>query len=485
MLVLAAPRRDRRPGGARGRRHRRSDARRDRGADRVRDEGRVHPAALLAAARAPRRARAAVGADVGDDDQGRALRADPRRVPVARRDAAVARDRAARRSGCRPRSAACCGRSCSTTSSACSRTTRSRTSGSSRSASAPRCCSPTPATGPGRRSRSRRRCCTSPTTRSSSRCCSSAPARFERAVGSLDLDHLGGLLRRMPWTGGAFLIGCDGDRRPAAAERLRVGVADAAVAAARRASSAGRRRARRRALALAGARGDGGARAAVLRQGRRARAARRAAARRVRGGGRPARRDARRRWSSSRRSASCSASSPASCCRRSRGSPRAPPARAAPATLGLIAARHRLLPDARARARARRSSPASLVRLRGTRRAAPAPTWACGQPVVPALGWTSAAFTKPLRLVLESCCGPQRTIEVVRERRDGPGGHLLRPRALARRHARSTSRRSAPGCAPRGVARRLQTGNVRTYAAYLLGLVLALLALARTGVPAG
>ena len=30
---------------------------------------------------------------------------------------------------------------------------------------------------------------------------------FERAVGSLDLDHLGGLLRRMPWTGGAFLIG--------------------------------------------------------------------------------------------------------------------------------------------------------------------------------------------------------------------------------------------------------------------------------------
>ncbi len=32
-----------------------------------------------------------VGADVGDDDQGRALRADPRRVRVARRDAAVAR----------------------------------------------------------------------------------------------------------------------------------------------------------------------------------------------------------------------------------------------------------------------------------------------------------------------------------------------------------------------------------------------------------
>jgi formate hydrogenlyase subunit 3/multisubunit Na+/H+ antiporter MnhD subunit len=30
---------------------------------------------------------------------------------------------------------------------------------------------------------------------------------FERAVGSLEIDRLGGLLRRMPWTGGAFLVG--------------------------------------------------------------------------------------------------------------------------------------------------------------------------------------------------------------------------------------------------------------------------------------
>ena len=30
---------------------------------------------------------------------------------------------------------------------------------------------------------------------------------FERAVGSLELDRLGGLLRRMPWTGAAFLVG--------------------------------------------------------------------------------------------------------------------------------------------------------------------------------------------------------------------------------------------------------------------------------------
>ena len=30
---------------------------------------------------------------------------------------------------------------------------------------------------------------------------------FERAVGSLEIDRLGGLLRRMPWSGGAFLVG--------------------------------------------------------------------------------------------------------------------------------------------------------------------------------------------------------------------------------------------------------------------------------------
>ena len=30
---------------------------------------------------------------------------------------------------------------------------------------------------------------------------------FERSVGSLELDRLGGLLRRMPWTGAAFLVG--------------------------------------------------------------------------------------------------------------------------------------------------------------------------------------------------------------------------------------------------------------------------------------
>ena len=34
-----------------------------------------------------------------------------------------------------------------------------------------------------------------------------AAGAFERTVGALEIDRLGGLFRRMPWTGGAFLIG--------------------------------------------------------------------------------------------------------------------------------------------------------------------------------------------------------------------------------------------------------------------------------------
>ncbi len=44
------------------------------------------------------------------------------------------------------------------------------------------------------------------------------------------------------------------------------------------------------------------------------------------------------------------------------------------------------------------------------------------------------------------------------------------------------SRRSAAGLRAAALARRTQSGNVRTYAAYLLGLVMALLVLAQTGI---
>ena len=85
----------------------------------------------------------------------------------------------------------------------------------------------------------------------------------------------------------------DGDRRPAAAQRLRLGVADAAVAAARRAGPAARRRAGGR-RGPRRPRGHRRPRAAVLRQGRRPRAAGPAAPRRVRHRCRGPRRHARR-----------------------------------------------------------------------------------------------------------------------------------------------------------------------------------------------
>jgi hydrogenase-4 component B len=122
-----------------------------------------------------------------------------------------------------------------------------------------------------------------------------------------------------------------------------------------------------------------------------------------------------------------------------------------------------------------------LVRVRVTRRAAPAPTWACGQRVVPALGWTSAGFTKPLRLVLEGLFRPQREVEVLRAggmvQEITYSGHV--PSLVDTLLYEPAIRAGLRGAA---LARRLQTGNVRTYALYLLVLVIALLALVRVGV---
>ena len=119
-------------------------------------------------------------------------------------------------------------------------------------------------------------------------------------------------------------------------------------------------------------------------------------------------------------------------------------------------------------------------RLRGGRRADPMPAWACGQRVEPSLRWTSAGFTKPIVLVLQGVLRPVRAVEAVREgglvdsiayRGEVPhlfDVHLYRPlrsRALA----------------AAGTVRRIQSGSVRAYAAYLLTLVLALLVLVRVG----
>ena len=46
------------------------------------------------------------------------------------------------------------------------------------------------------------------------------------ATGERDMEHLGGLIHRMPQTAFAFLIGCVGDLGAAAAQRLRLRMAD-------------------------------------------------------------------------------------------------------------------------------------------------------------------------------------------------------------------------------------------------------------------
>ena len=122
-----------------------------------------------------------------------------------------------------------------------------------------------------------------------------------------------------------------------------------------------------------------------------------------------------------------------------------------------------------------------LVLLRGSRRALPAPTWACGQLVGSALGWTSSGFTKPLRLVLEVILRPEREITV----HEG-GGLVLEvaytgrvPQVIDERIYRPARRLSL---AAAGQARRLQSGSLGTYVAYLIGLVLVLLLAVRLGV---
>ena len=123
---------------------------------------------------------------------------------------------------------------------------------------------------------------------------------------------------------------------------------------------------------------------------------------------------------------------------------------------------------------------AVLVRVRGARRAAAAPTWACGQPVVPALNWTSAGFAKPLRLVLEPVLRPRRELEVVTAHgRVQSMTYSSEVPSLADTVLYEPAIRH--GLHAAATARRLQTGNVRTYALYLLALVVGLLALVQIG----
>jgi hydrogenase-4 component B len=121
-----------------------------------------------------------------------------------------------------------------------------------------------------------------------------------------------------------------------------------------------------------------------------------------------------------------------------------------------------------------------LTLLRGTRSAAPAPAWASGQLLEPGLRWTSAGFTKPLRLVLELVLRPQREIVVQSEagvlQEVSYSGHVPH---LIDDHLYAPLERASLAAAAQ--ARRLQSGSLGTYVVYLAGLVLLLLAAARLG----
>ena len=123
---------------------------------------------------------------------------------------------------------------------------------------------------------------------------------------------------------------------------------------------------------------------------------------------------------------------------------------------------------------------ALLAAARGRRRAAPAPSWACGQLIGPELRWTSAGFTKPLRLVLEAVLRPTRDMS-----RSVRGGILQEVRYeghvphLFDTHFNRPITRVGLWVAAR--ARRVQSGSLTAYVAYLVALVVVLLAAVRIG----
>ena len=299
---------------------------------------------------------------------------------------------------------------------------------------------------------------------------------FQKAVGTLELDQLGGLLRRMPWTGATFLVGAAAiaglpPLNGFASEWLTLQALlhiPAYGASGMGSSERSRWRAWRQPLrspSSASSRSSGWCcwdRPA----GRRARA-------------RPTRRDRCASGScSSPPPASFSASLRASSSRGSSASPRGrrrslyspvchSPSTGGLPTVGIAVFLFGLVP--------------LLWLWRGQSRAEPSPSWASGQPITPALLWTSAGFTKPLRLVLEIILRPERQVTV----RSHGGvvqevGYSGRVPQLADEWLYRPVAHQALAAAR--WARRLQSGRLSTYVVYLIALVLALLVSVRIGI---
>jgi formate hydrogenlyase subunit 3/multisubunit Na+/H+ antiporter MnhD subunit len=303
-----------------------------------------------------------------------------------------------------------------------------------------------------------------------------AAGSIERAAGGLDLDRLGGLLRRMPWTGGAFLVGAAAiaglpPLNGFASEWL---VLQSLIHVAFGSASG---------VGLVGAIAAGGlaATAAI------------ALFAFVKAVGMSL-------LGATRTAAAAEATDPGL-------SMRLAPAVLAGVCVALAAAPGLLLPSLTGLVGAPDAVPrepglavpgtgslpspwllfglAALVALlwavSRSRRLEPAPAWVCGQPQEPRLAWTSDSFTKPLRLVLEGVLRARReieptetggTLQSVSYRGEVP--HLFDTAVYGplQRRAIAAAR----------FARRVQSGSVRAYAGYLLALLLAALLAVRIGV---
>jgi hydrogenase-4 component B len=123
---------------------------------------------------------------------------------------------------------------------------------------------------------------------------------------------------------------------------------------------------------------------------------------------------------------------------------------------------------------------AAIWRLRGPARSAPAPTWACGQPASPRLAWSGAGFVKTLRLATSLRAGIEREREAIGS---GPAlrvSHVEEaPHPFQWRLHRSAYALITDAAAG---ARRLQSGRLRSYLLYLTFTLVAALAAARLGV---
>ena len=294
---------------------------------------------------------------------------------------------------------------------------------------------------------------------------------FERAVGALELDRLGGLLRRMPWTGGAFLVGAMAIAGPAAAERVRLRVADLPGAAAHSRSTAtsatgwpARSRSRR------------------SRRPRRSRcsASSRSSASSLLGAAADEEPAAPRDDVAVADGAARSSSSPPACVVLGSGaraccsgrSPGSRPWRAAAPdpTSRPAPARDRLAADGR-RSRSLLVGVTGAARARcaaGAARCA-APTWACGQLVGPALALDERGLHASR---CGSCsrwsCGPSGRSRCGSDGRRRAGGRLQRARAAPDRRARLPAGVRGSRSAAAGRRGRLQSGSLGTYVAYLI-----------------